>query len=272
VRFAFALVSLSVPVLLSGCGILDAAPAASVLGGEALEADAAGALARADEHPDDIDAALRATRLLFAAADVRMQRAQLAWIDANPDASLAAIVAADDSLPDEAVRGILALCTDGLTAAERVLAARPGDAPALLHRALHLSLVAWANGPMRSLFAGFGPKLVAAIDAAVAADPLLDHGAPLRLRGRFRGRAPWPYGDLAVARSSLEQAVAAAPIVVNELFLGDVLLAAGERPAARAAWQRATVAADDERTRWSAETMRELARRRIAALDREAHR
>ncbi len=248
---------------LTACGLLDAAPATTVLTAEELDASAAAALARADATPTDLDAAMQATHLLFQAADLRLQRAQLAWLDAHPDADLAAIVVADDHLPTEAVAGILSLCSAGLAAAERVVAARPDDAEAQLHRALHLSLVAWANGPMRSLFAGFGPKLVEAIGAAVAKEPLFDNGAPLRLQGRFRGRAPWPYGDLELARRSLAEAAAAYPIVVNELFLGDVLLAAGERDAARAAWSRATAAADDATTKWSAELLRELARRRL---------
>ena len=250
---------------LVSCGTLDAAPAATVLSGDDLEAQAAAALSRADADPADLAAALQASQLLFCAADLRLQRAQLAWLDAHPDADLAAILVADDHLPADAVAGILSLCSAGLAAAERVVAGRPDDVAARLHVALHLSLVAWANGPMRSLFAGFGPRLVEAIGAAVTKEPLFDGGAPLRLQGRFRGRAPWPYGDLVLARRSLEQATAAHPIVVNELFLGDVLLAAGERDAARAAWLRATGAADDASTRWSAELLRELARRRLGA-------
>ena len=275
--------------LACGCA-LSAPPAETVLhGGEAADASADGAvplgerarrwqqeldrraadaLAQSKAAPGDADAALRATALLFAAADLRLQRGSLEALDALPEADLDGVLGADDRVADGLRTEILSLCTAGLEAAERAAAARPQDVAARLHVGLHLSLIAWANGPARSLFAGYGSRLVAAIAAAVAADPAFDHGAPLRLQGRFRGKAPWPYDDLEQAQSSLERAVALAPIAINELFLGDVLFAAGERDAARAAWQAATTAGGDESTQWSTPLLRELARRRLQALAR----
>ncbi|MGE3174265.1 MAG: hypothetical protein AB7O97_16675 [Planctomycetota bacterium] len=236
----------------------------------ALDALAQQALAASVAAPDDAALALQATALLFQAADLRLQRASLALLDSAPDADVATVTAADDRVTDPARTEILSLCTAGLEAADRALRQRPDDVGAHLHRGLHLSLIAWANGPARSLFAGYGGQLTAAIDAAVAADPEFDHGAPLRLQGRFRSKAPWPYGDAALAQTALRRCVALAPIAVNQLFLGDALWFAGDRDGARAAWQAAAAADGDESTRWSNALLQELARRRLAALNRDS--
>jgi hypothetical protein len=226
------------------------------------------ALAASKQHPEDADAGLRAAQLLLQAADLRLQRAAIAVLDAKKDPSIGAVMTADDDVSDEVHTQVLALCTDGLAAADRAAAARPSDVAVQTYRALHLSLVAWANGPARSLFAGYGGKLVSAIDQAVAADATYDHAAPLRLSGRFRSKAPWPYGDLPAAKTSLTRAVELAPIAINCLFLGDALWAAGEKEAAAAQWRAATTAEGDESTRLSTPLLQELARRRLAALAR----
>ena len=223
-------------------------------------------LAASQARPEDAQAALAATVLLFQAADLHLQRGWVAALDARPGASIEQVLGADEWIAEELRGEILSLCTAGLEVAERAAALRPGDVAAELHRGLHLSLIAWANGPARSLLAGYGPRLVAAMDAAVAADPTFDHAAPLRLQGRFRGKAPWPFGDLELARSALSRACDQAPITVNRLFYGDVLWAAGEREAARDQWQAAASAEGVESTRWSQPLLQELARRRIAAL------
>jgi len=258
---------------LAGCA-LSAPPAEATLSAEsggsalaALDAEAQAALQRSKQAPDDAAAAVAAAAVLFQAADLRLQLASLRALDAQQAPAIAAVLAADDAVGDPARTEILSLCTAGVDAAERALAQRPGDVAAQLQLGLHLSLVAWANGPARSLFAGYGSRLVAAIDAAVAADPMFDHGAPLRLLGRFRGKAPWPYGDLPAATAALHRATEQAPIVINHLFLGDALWAAGERAAAQQQWRLALTAEADASTRWSADQLRELARRRLRAAD-----
>lgn len=242
-----------------------AAPATAVGSATAaLDALALDALAAVAAAPQDLGALEAATKVLFQAADLRLQQATVAWLEVHADAELATVLAADDQL-DAAVRAAVAsLCQRGIELADQAAALAPDRVAVRLHQALHLSLLAWANGPARSLFAGYGPKLVRAFDAAVALDPTHDGGAPLRLQGRFRGKAPWPYGDAAVARQALLRAVESAPLPVNLLFLGDVLAAAGEVEAAVLQWRRALTAAADESTRWSVELLRELARRRLA--------
>lgn len=263
----------SIPLLLAGCALhapaLDELPAQTadeLADSEALEREAKRAWAESEAAPQDADAALRATTLLFQAADVRLQSGALAALDALDAPDVATVLGADDRVDDATRDAVLALCNAGLTAAERAASLRPGDVAAELHRALHLSLIAWGNGPARSLMAGLGPRLAAAIDAAVELDAEFDRAAPLRLRGRFRGKAPWPYGDLALARTSLERACEVAPITVNLLFLGDVLWAAGDRAGAEARWRAASAAEVDASTRWSQPLLRELAERRLGAL------
>ncbi len=222
------------------------------------------ALAAADAAVTDADAQLRAAAVLFQAADLRMQRAALAWLDEHPDATLAEVLAVEDRIGDPARSEILSLCTSGLDRADRALAAAPHSAAARLYQALHLAWIAWANGPARSLVAGYGTRLVTALDGVLALEPTLDHCAPLRLQGRFRSKAPWPYGDQAAADAALERATREAPLVVNHLFYGDALAAKGDLVGAVAEWRRAAGASADDSTRWSADLLRELARRRLA--------
>jgi hypothetical protein len=223
------------------------------------------ALQRSRDALTDFDQALVAASLLFQAADARMQRATLAVLLDNAKPDVSTILGLDARIGDPSRTEILSLATAGLEVSKRAVAADPARAAAQLQLALHLSLVSWANGAARSLFAGYGPRLVDAIDCAIAADATIDGGAPLRLQGRFRSQAPWPYRDLALARSVLSRAVEFAPIVVNHLFLGDALWLDGEEAAAIAQWQAATMANGSESTRWSDELLRELAKARLAA-------
>jgi len=230
-----------------------------------LDALAERALGAARAAPADTARQVTAAQRLFQAADLRLQRATLLWLDAHPDATRAQVLAAEDQVADADRTEVLSLCTSGLEFAQRAQDAEPDNVAAALHVGLHLSLIAWANGPARSLFAGYGPKLVAAIDRALELDRTFDGGAPLRLQGRFRGQAPWPYGDLDVARAALAEAVGLRSVPVSHLFFGDVLAKRGEDDAARAQWRLAVTAEADESTRWSADLLRELARRRLAA-------
>lgn len=222
-------------------------------------------LGEVQQHPEDVAASVAASRCLFQLADRTLQSATTAWLRGHADASLAEVLAADDQVEAAVRDDVVSLCTRGLELANVAAAKAPENVAVRLHQALHLSLLAWANGPARSLMAGYGPKMVAAIDEALRLDAAHDGGAPLRLQGRFRGQAPWPYGDVPKAKESLQKACELASLPVNHLFLGDVLHKAGEGEAARAAWVRAVDAPADESTRWSAELLRELARARLAA-------
>ncbi len=223
------------------------------------------AVAAARAAEPDVALQVAASRCLFQAADLRLQRATVAWLVAHAEATRPEVLTAEDQVAAPVRAEILSLCTAGLEFADRAAASAPDQIAARLHQGLHLSLIAWANGPMRALMAGHGPRLVVAIDAALAIDRDFDHGAPLRLQGRFRGKAPWPYGDLAVAKAALARAVERASLPVNHLFYGDVLAAAGDPRGAEVQWRLVGTAAADESTRWSADLLREQARRRLAA-------
>jgi len=218
---------------------------------------------------DDPAAATRAARVLFESADLRLQRAALAHVSGLERPSCREVLEAEDRVPDDVRQQVLGLCTAGEEHGKRALARQPDGVEAELYVALNLALIAWANGPVRALFAGHGPRITAAIDRAVALDATFDHAAPLRLQGRFLGKAPWPYGDAAKARKALERAVATADLTVNHVFLGDLLWGLGDHAAATAQWGLAIRAGDDDSTRWSGPFYRELARARIAAASRE---
>lgn len=255
--------------LLAACGSLDAPPAETTLrddGGEAALAEGARqALAAADAAPADADAALAASRWLFLAADHRLQRATCDWLRAHPQASRDEVLAADDRLPDAARAEVASLCARGLEFAERALRARPDDLDARLHEGLHASLLAWAQGAAKALMAGHGRRIDGAIDAVVARDPEFAGAAPLRLAGRFRGKAPWPYGDKPAALAALRRATQAAPGLVNHLFYGDALAANRRMAEAEAEWRAAVAAPADAATRWSGAFLREQAQRRLDA-------
>lgn len=241
-----------------------------------LDRAAAEALAASAAAPDDAGLALRAAQSCFLAADLRLQSGSVAALDELAQPTLEQVLRAGERLPEALRTEILSQATAGLEAADRAAARTAnvradlvaGTAAIELARGQHLALIAWANGPARSLFAGYGPKLVAAIDACVAADPTFDHAAPLRLEGRFRGEAPRPFGDLARARKALERAVELAPLCVNRLFLGDVLWRANDHAGAEREWRAASTADGDASTRASTPFLQELARRRLAALAR----
>ncbi len=259
----------AIALLAAACSTLDVPPAEAALRADAfdqeLAAGARRALAAADAVPDDAAAALAASRWLFLAADCRLQRATCEWLRAHPDASREEVLTADDRLPDAVRSEVASLCGRGLEFAERAVRGLPDDVDARLHEGLHASLLAWAEGAAKAVIAGRGRRIGNAIDAAIARDAEFAGAAPLRLAGRFRSKAPWPYGDKPAAIASLQRAVRVEPGVVNRLFLGDALAASRRMAEAEAEWRAAVTAPADDSTRWSAACLREQAQRRLAA-------
>lgn len=232
-----------------------------------VDAQAKAALEASERKPDDVALAIQAASLLFQAADARVQHAAVK-VCAEGD-SVELVLTADDRVAAEVRTQVASLCTDGLAAAERVLARDAGNAAAQMQRGLCLSLLAWANGAARSIVQGYGPRIVDAIDRAVAGDALGSDCAALRLQGRFRSKAPWPFRDRQLARSALERAAKDAPCVVNLLFLGDALWLEGDRVTAVAKWREVANARGSESSAHSDAALRQLAARRIAAAARE---
>lgn len=240
---------------------------------EALDAAAHAARARADRADATASDRIAAARALFLAADARVQRAVIAEFearDASAPPTIAWVLDAEDRVGDAVRAEVEALTRAGLAYAEPST-----NADALLAKALNTCLLAWSVGTRRALFEGLGGACDDATAAALAADEALDDAAPLRLRGRFLSRAPWPVGDRAEGLRLLRRAVEIAPVRLNLLFLGDALWQSGDEAGARAAWRRAADAErcagaeNDSRARgvvldgWR----RELARLRLVAAE-----
>lgn len=241
------------------------------------EVDTTAAVAAFRAAPTDAARAVEAARVLFAAADRTVQQELVSSGEEllRHDADVAAVLANEAGLPATIRERVLSLASVGAEAAQAAVdvlqeraapAAEQAEANVLL--ALHLSFVAWANGPMRSLFAGYGGRITAAMERALELDRHWDHGAPLRLDGRFRAQAPWPLRDLDRAQRLLQEAVATAPLPLHHLFYGDLLFVRGDVEGAVQQWQLAIAAEPDESTRDVAEFHRELARLRLRAAGR----
>jgi len=229
-----------------------------------VDARATAARLAADAQPEDPRLAVEASRALFLAADLRMQRALVAYLEANADLTLEEVLDAEDQLSSEVTEAVRGLCSEGLTRAKAAVALAPEDVAGHQYKALHLSLVAWAEGASAALFSGHAAAIPKAMASAVAADEGFEGAAPLRLEGRFRTRAPWPYRDRKRAREALERAVELAPVPVNHLFLGDLLQVLGEEGAARENWRAVLVTVPDKVSTGVVMLHHSLARRRLA--------
>jgi len=229
--------------------------------------DAAATAARAalERDPESYERLLDAGRELFLAADLRIQRATLEVLRAEPEAELGRVLDAEDRVPRAVKEEVRALCSAGADVSERAVELDPESVAARQYLALHRTLLAWAEGAASAFLRGMGPKVEGAIEAAVELDPAYDDAAPLRLRGRFRSQAPWPLRDLAGGRADLERALAMAPIPLHYLYLGDARFAAGDAQGAAAAW-RAALDAEGSGMPFTIELHRELARARLRAL------
>lgn len=265
--------------LLASCA-LTPVPVGDALA-ETQHARCRAALAAFRADPSDLALALDATHLLFAVADLMVQTALLAEMQSLEQPTVASILAVDQELPANVRDQVLSLATAGAEAAEAAVAAlasgskvslQPDTAmiDAQVHLALHLSFMAWANGPMAALMAGYPKRIGRAMDAAMTEDPLFDHGAPLRLKGRFLAQAPWPVGDQAEARKLLARAVANAPMPIHHLFFGDLLWNLKEPAAAIEQWRAAVLAQPDASTEAVAPMHGEMAKLRLLAAERAA--
>jgi tetratricopeptide (TPR) repeat protein len=229
----------------------------------AFDGPATKARARALESPTDAGTQIAAARALFLAADERIQRATLDYLDSLANPSLEDALSADDHLSGTLKVEVESLTLKGLRFAEIALEISPTDRDALLYRALHTTVLAWAIGPGRAVLQGLANKASLAIaECALAGEEHLA-AAPLRIRGRFLYKAPWPLGDLTRATQCLRLAVKVAPVSLNLLFLGDALYAVGEAGQALDSWKQAASAESDPDSAPLGAYHRESARRRV---------
>lgn len=204
-------------------------------------------------------------RALILNADLRLQ-STLAF---GPDeASLPApedLIDLEDDVSGELKSEIRSLATSSADFALRALELRPGDPAAKLFSTLGTGLRLWSLPTLQALASGAATTLPGQIKALAAEAPEFEGASPLRLKGRFQSRAPWPFKDLEGGRASLEAAVEAAPIPLNLLFLGDAHWLCGDTDRARARWREATTAEADAETEDAAPFIREIARLRLAS-------
>lgn len=232
-----------------------------------FDAQAISARAAAESQIADVELQVAAALSLFRAAEVRVYAAAFAHLDASSDPTIDQVVNADDHVDDDVRAEVEALTQAGLRYAERALEQDPADLDALLARGMNTTLLAWSLGERRALLEGFGAKCGKSTIACLEADETHACGAPLRLRGRFLSRAPWPVGDRAQGLKLLQRSVEVAPVTLNWLFLGDALFEDGQASSARAAWQHAVDAESGDDSRALSDYHRASATRRLAALD-----
>lgn len=244
------------------CAPITTRPIDEVLKEQATRVQVAREEAR--RNPKDPDALMDASVALAQAADLKLHRGLLADLKREPPDDVDDLLARRDKL-DEAVRSdVLALAVEGGGLAKRAALLAPDRKDAVVYYALHMGLEAWAKGKTRALLEGFGGRLPRAIDKAVEMDPEYDNAAPLRLKGRFLSRAPWPYANKTLGRDLLVRAVTIEPLAIHHLYLAEVSWMLGEKEAAIEQWKAVRSADNDAATRGVLRAHRELARLALA--------
>jgi len=211
--------------------------------------------------------AAAAAALLAGACATQRPPAPLAAAPAPIEQYLAAIhadAARSEHEHDAAARA--ALSEDASRQADACLAMDPKAAACLYGHAIALGLEARAH----PAHAGAALKeMLAALDAAEAADPGYDEAGPARVRALVLTRAPgWPLGpgDPVAGVAAARRAVSLRPrYPPNVLALAEALVRSGDAGGARTAFQEARdqaqkLPASAERDEWLSEANRGLQR------------
>lgn len=209
------------------------------------------------------DELMLASRALIFNADLRIQTDVAFRFDPTDLPKPSKLIDAEDDVTSAFKAEIRSLATESRDLADRALELRPDDAAAELFSTLGLGLSLWSMGPMQALANGAASTLPKRIKKIAKAHPAFEGASPLRLKGRFQARAPWPYKDTKGGVATLGRAAEIAPIPLNLLFLGDAYWSADDEEAAIATWTRGTEAAADEETAITSPLLREICRLRI---------
>lgn len=220
-------------------------------------------LSRAEDA--SYEALMEASRALVFNADLRIQADVCFRFDPSDLPEPASLIAAEDDVTSELKAQVRSLAISSRDLADRALALREDDAAARLFSTLGNGLFLWSLGPLQALANGAATTLPRRIGSLAEDHPGFEGASPLRLKGRFQSRAPWPYKDKPGGVETLTRAVELAPIPLNLLFLGDAQWIAGDTAAAEDAWECATRARADAETRDAAPLLREIARLRLLA-------
>lgn len=211
------------------------------------------------------EALMTASRALVFNADLRIQADVCFRFDPADLPDPKKLIAAEDGVSSELKAQVRSLASSSKDLADRALELREGDAGARLFSTLGSGLYLWTLGPLQALANGAATTLPRRVSALAEDFPNFEGASPLRLKGRFQSRAPWPYKEVEEGVATLERAAQVAPLPLNLLFLGDACWLNGEKDEARAAWERATRARADEETMDAAPLLREIARLRLLA-------
>jgi len=222
-------------------------------------------LPRARAEDASYEDLMAASRALILNADLRLQSTLALQTAPGPTSPPEALIDLEDDVSGELKSEIRSLATGSASFAQRALALRPGDPAAELFSTLGTGLRLWSLPTFQALASGAATTLPGQIKRLAAASPEFEGASPLRLKGRFQSRAPWPFKDLEEGRDTLAAAVEVAPIPLNLLFLGDAHWLCGEEASARDRWREALVAPADAETEGAAPFIREIARRRLAS-------
>lgn len=206
---------------------------------------------------------MAASRALILNADLRLQSTLALQAGSGPTPPPEVLIDLEDDVSGELKSEIRSLATGSAGFAQRALALRPGDPAAELFSTLGTGLRLWSLPTLQALASGAATTLPGQIKRLAAAAPDFEGASPLRLKGRFQSRAPWPFKDLEGGRDTLAAAVDAAPIPLNLLFLGDAHWLCGEEESARERWRQATSAPADAETEGAAPFIRSIAGRRL---------
>ncbi len=206
---------------------------------------------------------MEAARALAFNADLRIQSDLAFRFDPADLPQPGALIDGEDNVSSELKGEVRSLAKSSKGLADRALKMRADDPGAWLFSTLGAGLFLWSLGPLEAITSGGATSLPKKIKALADAHPDFEGASPLRLKGRFQSRAPWPYKDKSGGVETLEKAVEVAPIPLNLLFLGDAYWINGQQADAVAAWERATRADADKETMIAAPLLREIARLRV---------
>lgn len=236
---------------------------------EALDARCRELLPLARSEDASYDELMAASRALIFNADLRIQADVALRFDEADLPKTSTLIDAEDDVSGDLKGEVRSLAKESREFAERALELRPDDPAAELFATLGLGLSLWSMGPLQALTNGATTTLPRRIKAIAEAHPEFEGASPLRLKGRFASRAPWPYKDKEAGVEALERAVEIAPIPLNLLFLGDAYWVNDQEEAALEAWERGRRANADIETEVASPFLREICRLRIASVPKE---
>lgn len=198
--------------------------------------------ANPDLDADPFDALELAARGRFLSLDELVSAATLQYWAKHPPADLDEVLETPESVFEAVKEQVEQLAREGQELATELREAQPMRAAGHHWFAAHTARLAWAVGPLKAMMETLPSRCLEAVDAAIERSESYDGFAPLRLKGRFLGKAPWPVGDPKQALELLRRANDAYGCKLHHQFLAELLFEADEVPEARWHWQQVLLA------------------------------